>query len=146
ASDTSGTLHVQVTTGTASPQQDNVFVLSQPSLASQEPRDRLAAVAASFLGWQLTMALYGYLQHITFAGQPAVENYKARARALRTQPDPLQVASHWSPALQDGILTLLAPHRAMSQAPQGRDSAASTFAKALQEFASADDAHRHPLS
>src|SRR6266700_1965513 len=146
ASDTSGTLHMQVTTGAASPQQDNVFVLSQPSLASQEPRDRLAALAASFLGWQLSMALYGYLQHITFAGQPAVENYKARARALRTQPDPLQVASHWSPALQDGILTLLAPHGAMSQAPQGRDSAASTFAKALQEFASADDAHRHPLS
>jgi hypothetical protein len=84
ASDTSGTLHVQVTTGTASPQQDNVFVLSQPSLASQEPRDRLAAVAASFLGWQLSMALYGYLQHITFAGQPAVENYKARARVLPT--------------------------------------------------------------
>src|SRR6266699_5354899 len=39
ASRMSGTLHVQVTTGAASPQQDNVFVLSQPSLASQEPRD-----------------------------------------------------------------------------------------------------------
>jgi hypothetical protein len=34
----------------------------------------------------------------------------------------------------------------MSHAPQGRDSAASTFAKALQEAAAADDAHRHPLS
>ena len=46
---------------------------------SQSPQqDRLAALAASFLGWQLTMALYGYLQDITFAGQPAVENYKAR--------------------------------------------------------------------
>src|SRR6266516_3472070 len=145
-SETGATLHVQVATGTAASQEGNAFVLSQPSLASQEPRNRLAALVASFLGWQLSMALYGYLQHITFAGQPAVENYKARARALRTQPNPLQVASNWRPALQQGILTLLAPHGAMSHDPQGRDSAASTFAKALQEFASADDAHRHPLS
>jgi glucose-6-phosphate isomerase len=141
-----GMLPVRVVTERTPAGEDEHFLLSQPSLASKEPQSRLVALAASFLGWQLSMALYGYLQHITFAGQPAVENYKARARALRTQPDPLQVASHWSPALQDGILTLLAPHGPMSQAPQGRDSAASTFAKALQEFASADDAHRHPLS
>src|SRR3989440_12711808 len=95
-SDTSDTLHVEVTTGTASSQEGNVFVLSQPSLASQEPRDRLAAVAASFLGWQLSMALYGYLQHITFAGQPAVENYKVRARVLRTQENPLQITKPWA--------------------------------------------------
>ena len=88
------------------------------------------------------MALYGYLQHITFAGQPAVENYKARARALRTQHNPLQVASHWSPEVQEGILTLLAPQSAMSQHPQSsidpqpHDSAASAFAKALQAAAS----------
>src|SRR5256714_4623240 len=141
-----GMLPVRVVTEGTPAGEDEHFLLAQPSLASKEPQSRLVALAASFLGWQLSMALYGYLHHITFAGQPAVENYKARARALRTQPDPLQVASHWSPALQDGILTLLAPHGAMSQAPQGRDSAASTFAKALQEFASADDAHRHPLS
>ena len=61
------------------------------------------------------MALYGYLQRIHFAGQPAVENYKTRARALRTQPDPLQVASNWRPALQDGILTLLAPRGTIDQ-------------------------------
>src|SRR6266568_3035821 len=41
ASRTSGTLHLQVTTGRALPQGDNVFVLSQPSLESREPRDRL---------------------------------------------------------------------------------------------------------
>ncbi len=103
------------------------------------------------------MALYGYLQRITFAGQPAVENYKARARKARaleqrTQHDPLQVASDWSPALQDGILTLLAPQKAISPNtqlhidPQRRDSAASVFARTLQEAASADDAHGHPLS
>jgi hypothetical protein len=141
-----GMLHVRVVTEVTPAGEDQIFLLSQPSLASKEPQNQLAALAASFLGWQLSMALYGYLQHITFAGQPAVENYKARARALRTQPNPLQVASNWSPALQEGILTLPAPHGAMSHAPQGRDSAASTFAKALQEFASADDTHRHPLS
>ena len=112
-------LPVRVVTEATPAGEDELFLLAQPSLASKEPQDRLAALAASFLGWQLSMALYGYLQHITFAGQPAVENYKSRARALRTQPDPLQVASHWSPALQDGILTLLAPHGAMSQDAQG---------------------------
>src|SRR5436305_10312112 len=138
----SGTVHVHVMTCMALPQGDNVFVLSQPSLESREPQDRLAALAASFLGWQLSMALYGYLQHITFAGQPAVENYKARARALRTQPEPLQVASHWSPALHEGILTLLAPHGAMNQdapshsGPQRGDSAAAALARALQEAVS----------
>src|SRR6266568_2722255 len=145
-----GMLHVRVVTEVTQSGEDQLFLLSQPSLASQEPQNRLAALAASFLGWQLSMALYGYLQRITFAGQPAVENYKARARALRTKHDPLQVASNWSPALQDGILTLLAPHGAMSQDsqlqtdPQRRDSAASAFARALQEAASTDDTHRYP--
>src|SRR5256714_6164885 len=141
-----GMLPVRVVTEGTQAGEDQIFLLSQPSLASKEPQNRLVALAASLLRWHLSMALYGYLQQITFAGQPAVENYKARARALRTQPNPLQVASNWSPAAQEGILTLLAPHGAMSHAPQERDSAASTFAKALQECASADDAHRHPLS
>jgi hypothetical protein len=137
-----GMLPVRVVTGMAQSTEGHQFILSQPSLASKEPQDRLAALAASFLGWQLSMALYGYLQRITFAGQPAVENYKARARALRTQADPLQVASNWSPSLQDVSLTLLAPHGAVGQDTQShsaaprRDSAASAFARALQEAAS----------
>jgi glucose-6-phosphate isomerase len=138
ASRTSGTLHVPVTTGTASPSEGNIFVLSQPSLASKEPRDRLAAVAASFLGWQLGMALYGYLQHITFAGQPAVENYKARARVLRAQENPLQVTKNWAatataPESPNGIpYSLLAP-----QGVEIQGSPASTFAKALQSTVAA---------
>ena len=137
-----GMLHVRVVTETTPPPEDQLFLLSQPSLASKEPQNRLAALATSFLGWQLSMALYGYLQHITFAGQPAVENYKARARALRTQHDPLQVASNWSPELQEGILTLLAPQSSISQhtqssiEPQPHDTAASVFASALQAAAS----------
>ena len=80
-----GMLHVRVVTEETQAGEDQIFLLSQPSLASKEPQNRLAALAASFLGWQLSMALYGYLQHITFAGQPAVENYKARAHVLRIQ-------------------------------------------------------------
>ena len=145
ASDTSGTLHVQVTTGTASSQEGNIFVLSQPSLASQEPRDRLAAVAASFLGWQLSMALYGYLQHITFAGQPAVENYKAHARVLRTQENPLQITKRWAARVSDtdpsnGIsYSLLAPSGVEVQ-----DSPTSTFARALQPFVAAFSGYSSP--
>jgi hypothetical protein len=145
-----GMLPVRVVTEGTPAGENEHFLLAQPSLASTEPQNRLAALAASFLGWQLSMALYGYLQHITFAGQPAVENYKARARALRTQPNPLQVASHWSLALHDGILTLLAPQGAMSQDAQGHstpqrgDSAAAAFARALQEAASTADSHRYP--
>jgi len=138
-----GLLHVRVVTEATQAVTEQFFLLSQPSLASKEPHERLAALAASFLGWQLSMALYGYLQHITFAGQPAVENYKTRARALRTQSNPLQVTSDWRPVLHDGILTLLAPRRTGDQDIQS-DSAASVFAKALQEAASADDTHWHP--
>jgi hypothetical protein len=151
-----GMLHVVVETETTQPAQDQLYLLSQPSLASKEPQDRLAALATSFLGWQLSMALYGYLQHITFAGQPAVENYKARARALRTQHDPLQVTSNWNPVFQEGILTLLAPHNAMGQNTQLHvelqrlDSAASAFASALQDAASTgvmhEDTQRASLS
>ncbi len=137
-----GLLYVRVVTEATQAGEEQFFLLSRPSLASKEPHERLAALVASFLGWQLSMALYGYLQHITFAGQPAVENYKTRARALRTQSNPLQVASHWSPALHDGILTLLAPQRTGDQDIQS-DSAASVFAKALQEAASTDDTHRY---
>jgi hypothetical protein len=152
----SGMLHVRVETyvGTrfiaSQVGEDQLFILSQPSLASKEPHDRLAALAAGFLGWQLSMALYGYLQRITFAGQPAVENYKARARALRTQHDPLQVVSNWSPALQEGILILLAPRGALDQDAEGdidaqrRNTAASAFARALQKAAATDDTHRYP--
>jgi hypothetical protein len=151
-----GILHVHVVTDTTPPSEDQLFLLSQPSLASGEPQNRLAALATSFLGWQLTIALYGYLQHITFAGQPAVENYKARARALRTQHDPLQGTSNWNPAFREGLLTLLVPHTVQVQhsqssiEPQPNDSAAAVFANVLQAAASTGipqkNEQRTPLS
>ncbi len=151
-----GMLRVHVVTETTQHTEGQPFLLSQPSLASKEPQHRLSALATSFLGWQLSMALYGYLQHITFAGQPAVENYKTRARALREQPDPLQVASHWNPKIQQGVLTLLAPQNSIDQniqsphGPYQHNSAASVFASALQTIASTgivlNDVQRIPLS
>jgi hypothetical protein len=131
---TSGTLWVRVETDDIKPQADNEFVLFQPSLANQEPLDRLAALAASFLGWQLSMSLYGYLHRIIFAGQPAVENYKARARALRNTENPLSILLNWQPTIKDGLLTLLATHMADAKAPP-----ASIFAQALQHAVAANN-------
>src|SRR5512146_2518283 len=106
--------------------------LAQPSLARTDPQGRLAALAASFLDWQLTLALYGYLEQIPFAGQPAVENYKTGARALRGQPDPLQVAGQWRPASHDGPLTLLAPAGTGASA-ENEAQPAVVFARALRQ-------------
>jgi hypothetical protein len=127
-------LQVSVETDRVQSEGYDAFVLYQPYLASEEPRERLAAVAASFLGWQLSMALYGYLHRITFSGQPAVENYKARARALRTSDDPLQAALNWGAATTDGSLMLLAP-----QEVEVQGSPAFMFARALQQAVSSRD-------
>ncbi len=107
---TDGMLAVQVVSEHPQPTHDtNHFFLYQPYLANSEPQARLIALTASFLGWQLTMALYGYLHDITFAGQPAVENYKSRARKLRNQDDPLQVLTGQRAEFQQHSLTLFAP-------------------------------------
>jgi hypothetical protein len=138
----SGTLQVRVVTDLTQPEEEKSFNLSQPYLAWKEPRDRLVAVAASFLGWQLSMALYGYLHRITFAGQPAVENYKARARVLRTQDDPLLATKHWAATMTDtdpsgGIAySLLAP-----PGVEIRGSPASIVARTLQRTAQASPKH-----
>jgi len=131
---TSGTLRVRVTSDADAPTDadDDAFVLVQPILAeSADPGERLAAAAASFLGWQLCMALFGYLHDITFADQPAVENYKARARVLREQGAPLQVAQEQSHVVTDGPLTLLAPP-GQATGPSG-DTPAAYIAAALQQ-------------
>ncbi len=80
------------------------------------------------------MSLYGYLQRITFAGQPAVENYKSRARALRNTEDPSSVLQNWQPTLKDGPLTFFAPQGADAKA-----SPALVFAQALHQAIAADN-------
>ncbi len=56
---------------------------------SGDPASKLVTCARFFSGWNLLVALVGYLQDITFAGQPAVESYKAYARRLRDAEGPL---------------------------------------------------------
>lgn len=114
------------------------YVLVQPSLAAAGLRDRLAALAASFLGWQVVMALYGYLHDIPFAGQPAVEDYKARARTLRTQSaEPLASVADWQPAYHAGPLTLLVPAGG-TDAPVAADQPATAFARVVGAALRAD--------
>jgi len=134
---TTGTLRVRVVAAAEVPAGDADVTLAQPSLAGADPSGRLAAVAASFLGWQLTMALFGYLHDITFAGQPAVENYKARARVLREQDAPLQTAVEQNQRVTEGPLTLLAPPGQES----GADPAARVAA-ALRQMVADGDARR----
>ena len=135
-------LHVNVETDIAETEEDRrTFVLYQPLLASDEPRRRLVALTASFLEWQLSMALYGYLHRIRFAGQPAVEDYKTRARSLRVMDDPLQFVQNWNAATTLGNVTLLAPPWVMTQG-----TPASVYAKALQQALSIQDGQTALLS
>ncbi|GCE12916.1 hypothetical protein [Tengunoibacter tsumagoiensis] len=125
-----GRLHVQVTTEPSSPlsSSPHVYTLTQPYLVGKQPHERLASLATNFLGWQLTMAIYGYLHQIQFAGQPAVENYKARARALRDLPDPFQVLADWKEVSRGEYLTLYVPPSLSLQ-----HTPAQTFAQALKQ-------------
>jgi glucose-6-phosphate isomerase len=51
----------------------------------------LGELAGLFLGFKKTVAAYGYLQDIVFAGQPAVEAYKQYARDLREAGAPVRL-------------------------------------------------------
>ena len=97
----------------------DAFILREPLIASADARERLAGLASLFLGLQLTMALYGYLHGITFAGQPAVEDYKARARALRDAgADPVPVATTAN-SFSDSKLSALFTEQIIAAALEG---------------------------
>lgn len=51
----------------------------------------LGGLTALFLGFKKTVAAYGYLQDIVYAGQPAVEAYKKYARDLRESSGPVNL-------------------------------------------------------
>lgn len=65
--------------------------------------ERLSAVARFCAGWNLAVAALGYLEDITFAGQPAVEAYKRHARHLRNSPGALEYPE---PEFAEGGLSL----------------------------------------
>ena len=93
------------------PEWRRIFIV-EPLIASADATERLAGLAALYLGLQLTMALYGYLWDIPFAGQPAVEAYKARARTLRDSADAELARPVFDGApLREGRLALVAPER-----------------------------------
>ena len=125
-----GTLTVQVLRDEPGEARAGTFALQQPYLTEGTAIERLAALAASFLGWQLTMALYGYLHGITFAGQPAVERYEARAAALRDGVDePLLAATQDAARLSEGRVTLYPP-----AGWAGGDGPAAALARAILEL------------
>jgi len=108
---------VRVLIGSETSEDDRPGLVVPPGQIG-EADARLSALVAALLGWQLSMALYGYLQDIQFAGQPAVEDYKSRAKKLRAEGDPLQRALQSGAVARDGPLTLLAPpHGGASASP-----------------------------
>ncbi len=130
------TVHVSThSNDTLSISQDKPhFILFQTYLAASDDSERLAALAASFMGWQLSMALFGYLHDITFAGQPAVENYKARARGLRMWENPLSALQDWDAQCSNSIFTLYGPQGAISQREEEREhEVANSLVKALRD-------------
>lgn len=86
-----------------------IVLLDMPGIHSVSGEDRLSALAANFLGWQLTMALFGFRHGITFAGQPAVEDYKSRARQLRQERNPVASAIVSGRSYEGAGVTLIAP-------------------------------------
>ena len=114
----------------AGPPTPGTLLLPLPSLPSgPDPVHRLAAVAATFLGWQLCAALYAYLHRIRIVDEPAVERYKAHARRLREAPDPLVETAAW-------------PQRVITTGDAGYHEAITTLAGVLRAAASAPEPRR----
>src|SRR5437763_649908 len=84
--------------------------LRVPPAPTVDPAGRLVVLARLFAGWNLATALFGYLNEITFAGQPAVEGYKRYARELREAPGDLPYPddhlARFSPAGSPAVITL----------------------------------------
>lgn len=73
----------RATVATAPSTTDCDFSLYAPELAVADFTNRAAALMTHIMGWQLAMAIYGYLHRLPITTEPAVEPYKAYARALR---------------------------------------------------------------
>lgn len=113
-----GDFWLRITDGDDGSASERAFTLPEPLIASHEPAKQLAGLATLFLGLQLSMALYGYLHDITFAGQPAVEDYKSRAAALMAlDGDPVPALTGTN-VVSVGHLTLLAPEESLARADE----------------------------
>jgi hypothetical protein len=76
---------VTVTVTTTETTTDCDFALYAPELAATDHASRASALLTHIMGWQLVTAIYGYLHDLPIATEPAVEPYKAYAKALRQQ-------------------------------------------------------------
>jgi hypothetical protein len=98
-----------------------------PPAANLDSANRLGVLARLFAGWNVTVAIFGYLNEIPFAGQPAVEGYKRYARDLREAPGDLPYPdsqlTRLSPEGSVAVLTLY--HGALPAAGLSEDDLAA---------------------
>lgn len=102
--------------------------------SADDPVASLSVCARCFAGWDLAVALVGYLQGITFAGQPAVEHYKAYARALRDAPGALPYPAEEVAATRSGRLELSFGASTVPQTNRDRVDAATVLAAVVRSL------------
>jgi hypothetical protein len=73
---------------------------------AESAAERLALVGALCLGFERTIATYGYLEDIVFAGQPGVEAYKAYARSYRDAAEEVRFDESTADSARFGRWTL----------------------------------------
>jgi len=132
--------------GAAAEDAPGVFTLREPLIASADAGERLSGLATLFLGLQLTTALYGYLRDITFAGQPAVEDYKSRTQALRESTASVTPTLTAANSVTDGKLTVLFTEQADTAAAEsGVHEVVEVVARAVARLRSATRGQPTPM-
>lgn len=143
-------LHVGAATGPEAPPGRAALELRVPEAAALVANGMplpagLGELAGLFLGFKLTVATYGYLQDIVFAGQPAVEAYKKYARDLREAPGDVPFPEHtpyqarydgltlyYSSLPERGLLSDAEIRQAVPQLGGSVDNAAAVYAAILR--------------
>jgi glucose-6-phosphate isomerase len=99
---------------------------------------RAAICARCFSGWNLAVALVGYLQGITFAGQPAVEHYKAYTRQLRAAVGALPYPADDLASTDSGRLDLFSGAAPVPELDGDRRDAGAVLAAVVRALKGAD--------
>jgi glucose-6-phosphate isomerase len=100
--------------------------------SASDPASLLGVCARCFSGWNLAVALVGYLQGITFAGQPAVEHYKSYARRLRDAAGELPYPAHDLASTDSGRLELFSGAAPVPELDGDRRDAGSILAAVVR--------------
>jgi glucose-6-phosphate isomerase len=108
---------------------------AQLQLATQaETLSSLVVSARFFSGWNLAVALVGYLQGMTFAGQPAVEGYKKYARLLRDSPGELPYPTDGLSSTPTGRLKLFSGAAPAASLDSERPDAGTVLAAVVRSL------------